>query len=284
MVQTYQMKKTSKDPRVLLVVLLVLCLVGSFGYSREGENGILHKVQDVVASLAMPLQYAGATVEHARADAADAISDATANDQTFTQLQAENAELRRQLADAEEYRQEAERLESLLGMSEKYSIKGTVACVVGRSMEAYDQAVTIDAGSNDGVDVGQSVMGPNGVVGQIIKVTANSATVRLLTDPQSGVAVLLQATRDEGVCVGSLEGLLYLEDVNTDANVQVGDVVVTSGLGGSYTRGLIVGRVVRIDQRQGESTRRIVVSPNEEAGPLQEVIVVTTLGSLGAAA
>ena len=75
-----------------------------------------------------------------------------------------------------------------------------------------------------------------------------------------------------------------MEDVSADANVQVGDVVVTSGLGGSYTRGLIVGSVVRIDQRQGESTRRIVVSPNEEAGPLQEVIVVSTIGSQAAAA
>ena len=84
--------------------------------------------------------------------------------------------------------------------------------------------------------------------------------------------------------MGSLEGLLYLEDISTDANVQVGDVVVTSGLGGSYTRGLIVGQVVRIDQRQGESTRRIVVSPNENAGPLQEVTVVSTVGSQGAAA
>ncbi len=284
MVQTYHMKKTSKDPRVLLVVLLVLCLGGSFLYAREGETGVLHKLQDAVASATLPLQRVGAHLDHARADVADALSDATASADTLTQLQEENAQLRQQLADMEEYRQEAERLEALLNMTDKYSIKGVVACVVGRNAEAYDQTVTIDAGSDDGVSVGQSVMGPNGVIGQIVKVSTHSATVRLLTDPQSGVAVLLQATREEGVCVGSLEGLLYLEDISIDANVQVGDVVVTSGLGGSYTRGLIVGRVVRIDQRQGESTRRIVVSPNEEAGPLQEVVVVSTLGSQGAAA
>ena len=284
MVQTYQMKKTSKDPRVLLVVLLVLSLGGSFLYAREGDEGVLHKIQNAIVSLASPLQYAGTNLDHARADAANAITDATANEQTLSQLQQENAALRQQLAETEEYRQEAERLEALLGMSEKYSISGVVACVVGRSTEAYDQTVVIDAGTNDGVDVGQSVMGPNGVVGQIVKVTPTSATVRLLTDPQSGVAVLLQATREEGVCVGSLDGFLYLEDISSAANVQVGDVVVTSGLGGSYTRGLIVGRVVRIDQRQGESTRRIVVSPNEEAGPLQEVIVVSNFDSQGAAA
>ena len=238
----------------------------------------------MVSALVQPLAKAGAQLALARDNASDALTDATASDATLSELQEENENLRRQLADAEEYKQEAERLEQLLNISEKYSVTGTVACVIGRTSEAYDQAVTLDVGSSDGVVVGQSVMGPNGVVGQIISVSESSSTVRLLTDPQSGVAVLLQATREEGVCVGSLEGLLYLEDVSADANVQVGDVVVTSGLGGSYTRGLIVGSVVRIDQRQGESTRRIVVSPNEEAGPLQEVIVVSTIGSQAAAA
>lgn len=284
MVQTYHMKKTSKDPRVLLVVMLVVCLGCAFGYSREDDQGVLHKVQDFACSLVQPLQQAGAHLELARAYAAESIEDATATSDKVTELQQENASLRQQLAEAEEYRQEAQRLEQLFDISEKYSITGTVACVIGRNAEAYDQAVTIDVGSSDGIAVGQSVMGPNGVIGQIIEVNDHSSTVRLLTDPQSGVAVLLQATRDEGVCVGSLEGLLYLEDVSSDASVQVGDVVVTSGLGGSYTRGLIVGQVVRIDQRQGESTRRIVVSPNENAGPLQEVMVVSTVGSQGAAA
>ena len=284
MLQTYQMKKTSKDPRVLLALMLAFCLGASFLYAREGDAGVLHGVQAAVCSLAQPLQRAGAHLEKARADAADALTDATASDATLTELKEENESLRKQLADAEEYRQEAQRLEALLEITDKYSITGTVACVIGRTSEAYDQAVTIDAGSEEGISVGQSVMGPNGVIGQIIDVSSHTATVRLLTDPQSGVAVLLQATREEGVCVGSLEGLLYLEDISSDADVQVGDVVVTSGLGGSYTRGLIVGQVVRIDQRQGESTRRIVVSPNENAGPLQEVTVVSAVGSQWAAA
>ena len=284
MLQTYKVKNSSKDPRVLLVVILVLCIAFAFLYVREGDAGVLHQAKNAICSVFSPLQQVGASVENVRDDVSDAVTDATASQDSITQLQEENASLKKQLADAEEYKQEAERLESLLGIKEKYDITGTVACVIGRTSEAYDQAVTIDAGSADGISVGQSVMGPNGVVGQIIETFENSSTVRLLTDPQSGVAVLLQATREEGVCVGSLEGLLYLEDISEDANVQVGDVVVTSGLGGSYTRGLIVGQVVRIDQRQGESTRSIVVSPNEDAGPLQEVIVVSSVASEGAAA
>ena len=284
MIQTYQIKSTSKDPRVLLAIFLVVCLGASFWYTREGDDGVLHRAQHMVASLVAPLQEAGSSLDFALSDARIAVEDALASESELSALREENAELRARLAEAEEYRQEAVRLESILGISDKYSIDGKAACVIGRSTEAYDQSVTIDVGSNDGVDVGQSVMGPSGVIGQIVSVGPRTSVVRLLTDPESGVAVLLQATREEGVVAGSLEGLLYLENVRAEANVQVGDVVVTSGLGGSYTRGLIVGVVVRIDQRQGESTRRIVVSPNENAGPLQEVMVVSALGSKGAAA
>lgn len=284
MLQTYHIKKSSKDPRVLLVVMLVLCVGISFVYIHEGQAGPLHAVKNALCSLTAPLTHASAQLESARAYASESLSDTLATSSKLSELQEENESLRAQLAEMEEYRQEAQRLESLLNISEKYSVEGITACVTGKTSEAYDQAVTLDAGSSDGVAVGQSVMGPNGVIGQIISTTEHSATVRLLSDPQSGVAVLLQATREEGVCVGSLEGLLYLENISEDANVQVGDVVVTSGLGGSYTRGLIVGRVVRIDQRQGESSRRIVVSPNEEAGPLQEVMIVSNVGSQGAAA
>ena len=284
MLQTYHIKKSSKDPRVLLVVMLVLCVGISFVYIHEGQAGPFHAVKNALCSLTAPLMHASAQLESARAYASESLSDTLATSSKLSELQEENESLRAQLAEMEEYRQEAQRLESLLNISEKYSVDGITACVTGKTSEAYDQAVTLDAGSSDGVAVGQSVMGPNGVIGQIISTTEHSATVRLLSDPQSGVAVLLQATREEGVCVGSLEGLLYLENISEDANVQVGDVVVTSGLGGSYTRGLIVGRVVRIDQRQGESSRRIVVSPNEEAGPLQEVMIVSNVGSQGAAA
>lgn len=284
MLQTYHIKKSSKDPRVLLVVMLALCVCISFVYIHEGQTGPLHAVKNALCSVTSPLTHASAQLESVRAYASESLNDTLATSSKLSELQEENESLRAQLAEAEEYRQEAERLESLLDISEKYSVEGVTACVIGKTSEAYDQAVTVDAGSSEGVAVGQSVMGPNGVIGQIISTTDHTATVRLLSDPQSGVAVLLQATREEGVCVGSLEGLLYLENISEDANVQVGDVVVTSGLGGSYTRGLIVGRVVRIDQRQGESTRRIVVSPNEEAGPLQEVMIVSNVGSQGAAA
>lgn len=284
MALNFQNNSSAPRPQVLLLVFLVASLALVTLYSREGEEGPVHAVQNAAKVIVQPFSFVGSAAGAGASDALESVGDLTADASTLSQLQEQNQELRELLAEAEEYRQEAQRLEALLGLSDTYDIDGVAARVIGRSTEAWSQTVTIDAGENDGVDAGQTVMGPSGVVGQVVSTTASTAEVRLLTDPQSGVAVLIQSNREEGIVRGSLDGLLYLENVDSDVAVTAGDVVVTSGLGGSYTRGLIVGTVVRVDERQGESSRRIVIAPNEDLGPLEDVLVVKGIGSEGAAA
>lgn len=264
---------------VALAVLLVLSLALTIVYGREGEDGVLHGVQSSVQTLAQPAAHLGAAVGTKTESLGESVDNLKADPETIKELKEQNAELREQLAQAEEYNQEAQRLEDLLGLVNAYHAQGVAACVVGRSVDAWDQTVTINVGSSSGVAAGMTVMGPSGVVGQISSVKENSSIVRLITDPQSGVAVLLQSNRKEGVVTGSLEGLLYLENVDSEAIVQIGDVVVTSGMGGSYARGLMVGIVVQVEQDGGVETRKIVVAPNENAGPLQEVFVVGATGA-----
>lgn len=98
-------------------------------------------------------------------------------------------------------------------------------------------------------------------MGQVIEVSPLTCRVRLISDPQSGVSVVLQSNRAEGVVRGSIAGLLYLEDLDTSTEVNVGDVVITSGLGGSYFRGVALGTVVNVINAAGTSDRTIVVEP-----------------------
>ena len=140
--------------------------------------------------------------------------------------------------------------------------------------DAWNQTVTLDVGSSSGVETGLTVLGPTGVVGQVISVDGGSCRVRLLTDPQSGAAAMVQSSRAEGIVRGSMDGLLYLENIGADVNVRVGDVVLTSGLGGSYTRGLIIGTVVRVEGSAGSDTRKIVVAPNDTVSLMEEALVV----------
>ncbi|CVH79697.1 Cell shape-determining protein MreC precursor [Coriobacteriaceae bacterium CHKCI002] len=274
MALNFQQRGSALVRRVLLAFFLVASFAMMTVYAREGDDGALHRAQAVVSGAVAPLKLVGATASSGAQTAGDALGDLAADADTLSELRAYNAELVEQYAQMEEYRQENERLRQLVDLKDTYGIEGVGARVIGNPAGAWDQTVTIDKGTDDGVSAGLTVMGTSGVVGQVVAADARTATVRLLTDPKSGAAAIVQSSRAQGVVRGSLEGLLYLEDLEADAEVSEGDVVVTSGLGGSYTRGLVIGTVVKVDAKQGDSSRRAVVSPNESASALEEVLVV----------
>jgi rod shape-determining protein MreC len=85
---------------------------------------------------------------------------------------------------------------------------------------------------------------------------------------------MVQSSRAEGIVRGSLSGLLYLENIEADVKLSVGDVVITSGLGGSYVKGLLIGTIVRVEGNSVDGTRTVVVSPNDSTSLLEEAIVV----------
>lgn len=265
--------------RVLLIGLIVASVVMMTVYGREGETGPLHTLQSAVSGAVSPLRIVGGSIESATSTVGDTVDNITADQSTLSGLREYNEQLVQQYSQMEEYKQEAQRLQKLLDLKDTYQIEGTGARVIGRSSEAWSQTVIINKGSDDGVSTGQTVMGTSGVVGQIASTSSHTATVRLLTDPQSGAAAMVQSSRAEGILRGSLVGLLYLEDLDADAEVNVGDVIVTSGLGGSYARGLIIGTVVKVDAQQGDTSRRAVVSPNDAISTLEDVLVVSSVGS-----
>ena len=275
MALNFQQGETVLPRRVLLIVLLAVSLVLTTVYAREGENGPLHTVQGVFGVVSSPLRNVGAHVGSAVESVSDAAADATADATTLSQLREQNQQLRKLLADADEYKTEVERLQGLLDIKSKTGVSGVTAQVVGKSLDAWNQSVTINKGSADGITTGMSVMGSSGVVGQVSRTDDRTSTVRLLTDPNSGAAVMIQSGRANGIVRGSLEGLLYLEDVPEDSIPVVGDVVITPGLGGSYVSGLIVGTVVSVEKTTANATGRIVVSMNDDVSQLEDVIVIT---------
>ena len=279
MALSFQQSNSGTVRRVVFAVCLAIAVALVVVYANEDEDDALHDAQNLTSELFSPLSYVGSGIGTGLLDAAEAIQDLFADSESITALQEANAELVDLLAQADEYRQEAQRLQALLDLRDAYDIEGVAANVIARSTSSWDQTITIDKGSADGVDTGLTVMGSSGVVGQIVAVTEHTATVRLITDPQSGAAAMIQSSRAEGILVGSLEGLLYLEDLDADADVEVGDIVITSGLGGSYVKGLVIGTVVKIESQQGDTSIVAVVSPNEDASTLEEVLVVFSVGS-----
>lgn len=271
------------DSTMLLVLLLVISLVLVVVYAREGEEGPLHTIQDSTSALSSPLSSIGAASSSLAASATASLEDLTADGQTMNQLQESNATLSQMVVELEEYRQEANRLESLIGLHDAYGFTSVAARVTGYSSDSYNRIITIDVGSASGVTEGLPVMGTTGVVGQVISVSTYSSQVRLLNDAQSGVAVMLQSSRSEGILSGSVEGVLYLEGVDEGVEVTEGEAVITSGLGGGYFRGLVIGTVSKVEQRQGDATRTIVITPNASFDNISEVLVVLGMSNNGAA-
>ena len=272
-------RESAISGNVLLIVLLVVSLVCVLVYNAEGDEGPLHRVQSAAGVLTSPIRTAGAGIQSAETAAQTTLEDLSADPNTLSELKQQNEELRQMVSELEEYRQEAERLQGIQKLSDTYGIEGMTCRIIGVSGDSWNRVLTIDKGTDDGISTGLPVMGSSGLIGQVKSVTSTTADVRLIQDASSGVAVLIQSSRAEGLLKGNIDGLLYLEDVDADVEVKVGDVIVTSGLGGGYFRGLIVGTVVRVEDSNGQAIRQIVVAPNDSVSGLEEVMVVTSVSA-----
>ncbi len=278
-----QQRPGIKVNRLVLIILLIVSLILCIQYSREEETGVLHRVQESVGSLYTPITSGGVSISESIDESVQESENSRATDEELSELEDEIAELQAQLALYEEYVAEAQRLQDLLDLVNMYDIQGTAARVIGRDSDSYSDVITASAGTNSGVEVGDTVIGSSSIIGQVISVSDETCEIRLITDQSSGVSVLLQSNREEGIVVGSLEGLLYLEDVDSSVSVQVGEVIISSGLGGSYIRGLLIGQVVQVTESVGDSSRQIVVSPNEDPSSVTEVFIVESMTSWGMA-
>ncbi len=270
---------TKKRFEIGPVLVLILTVLLSFAlmtvWSIEGDAGPVHTARNVVQTVISPLQRVGSIAAMPFQAIGNAFVNASASTEDLTTLEAENAELRAQLSEYEEYRLENERLTALLELSTSYNLEATGARVIALSTDSWNRTITIDKGSSDGIAIGMPVMGTSGLIGQTESVTATTATVRLITDEQGAVSVFLQNSRAEGVLTGSADGLLYVEYITTDTEVELGEAVVTSGLGGVYPSGITVGIISRISGEDSDLYRTIVVTPLASFDLNEEVIVLT---------
>ncbi|HAD03446.1 MAG: rod shape-determining protein MreC [Desulfuromonadales bacterium GWD2_61_12] len=193
-------------------------------------------------------------------------------------LAAENRRLRAELIGQEELRRENERLKGLLAFRDQAAVPTVAARVIGVDATNWFQTVTIDKGSSDGVSEGAVVVNDQGAVGRVVRNASRSSRVLLITDASSAVATLVERTRSRGICQGTGAGLI-LDYVALPEDVVVGDVIVTSGLGGIFPKGLPVGVVVSVVRGGFSMFQTIQVAPAVDFARLEEVLVLSGAGS-----
>lgn len=260
-----------------MIVLCVISLLLLTFYLREGDTGPLHAVRGGVMTVTSPVRMLGSAVAAPFGALGNIAQNATASSETLSELKKRNEELTAQVAELSEAQETAERLEKLVGLKSTYSLESTAARIIGSTGDAWTDSVIIDKGSASGFEVGMPVCSSGGVIGQIIEVSANTSTVRLITDDQSGVSAMIQGSRAQGVLQGQADGTLRLEYVVSDAEVATGDIVITSGIGGTFPKGLPLGTVASIDRAPNAVYYTIVVRAASSAESNEEVLVITSV-------
>jgi rod shape-determining protein MreC len=204
------------------------------------------------------------------------------NYNTLAGFKAENERLRARIQALEAEKQrllEAEatnlRLKQLLDFRNQLSGKPIVASIIANSANSWFQSCVLNKGSANGIRRGMAVVTPVGVVGKVVSVTPRTAKVLLLTDPNSGIDVLVQRTRARGIVSGSLENGTVLKYVKRSEDIQEGDRLITSGMDGVFPKGMLVGTVIKVRKQHLGLFQFVEVLPAVQSSRVEDVLVVS---------
>lgn len=192
-------------------------------------------------------------------------------------LRQEVQALKGQLGELREAAAAGARLAALLEFKTFVHPETVAAQVVGRDSTNWFRGLVLDKGERDGVRVEMGVITRAGAVGRVVKVTPSTSVVLLITDPNNAVTGLVQRTRDEGIIEGTPTKRARMKYLPLLSAVREGDLVVTSGLGGVFPKGLPIGTVTRIEKAEGELFQSAELLPSVDVSRLEEVLVVTSV-------
>lgn len=195
-------------------------------------------------------------------------------------LRAENQELRQVVFQLTEKAAENERLQAMLDFrNQAVAFQMKAAKVIGRDPGTFSYSVLINRGTQDGLAVNMPVVSTQGLVGHVMEAYYSSAKVRLLVDAGSSASAMVQ--RPQSRAVGIIEGSpvqlssLRMKNLTRDGDVIKGDKIMTSGLGGIYPKGLLVGEVTDVLDDDGGLMKHAMILPAVEFSRLEEVFVIT---------
>ena len=154
------------------------------------------------------------------------------------------------------------------------------ANVIGRDPSPFVSYIILDRGSDAGVARDMPVTTDRGLVGRVVEVTSSACKVQLIVDPTSAVNARLQKSRDEGVVVGQLAGGLQMQFISQQAEVQPGDLVVTSGLGGNFPAGVVLGSVSAVEKQDFEVLQSATLTTAVDFNRLEIVLIIVNFKPL----
>ena len=262
-----------RSSRTLVAAILLLIAAGVV---LLGLGGYLDPLQDLALRPLGSIQGWIAVRYSALRDLITAPTDLETLRLRNTELEAEVARLQQQVVSLEEEVASAEVLAALVNYARTQPENRYLAAdVIGRDVSPFIRSIWIGSGSDGGISRGMPVVTERGLVGRVVEVYATVSRVQLITDPEGAVNVKMQASRAEGVLAAQLNGDLWVDFIDQDAEIEEGEVVLTSGLGGNFPSEIPVGIVAAVRKRDFDLFQQAVVEPSTDFDQLEIVLVIT---------
>ena len=257
------------------VISVALALVSVFSNTSS-------PMTNLVNTIASPFRTAYTAVAEWFIDKQNYYRDNTAMEEEIAQLRREIAQMEAEVRQGREHSEENQRLKELLGLQEKrpdLTSDIVLADVTEHAVTNWAATLTISQGTADGLEVGDCVMDETGaIVGTISQVGLNWATIVTLVDTETSLGAQVFRTGDLGVAQGNFslmgENRLRLDYLPADCDLLGGDLGGTSGLGGFYPAGLVIGSVEELQMDDSGASAYAILAPAVDFSELQQVVVL----------
>ena len=257
---------------ITIIILIVVVIISNI------STGNLSFMENTVGTLFMPIQNGIVYLKNKIAGNEQEISDIDALKEENQALKDENSKLQEQVRELEILKSENNTLKEYVNLKDKYSEYTTVpAYVIQRSLSNYDKIIVINAGSDDGIEVNMPVISESGLVGHVISVTNSTAKIQTIIDTASNVSANISNVQDSVILKGTLNSsdIIRATYIPADSTILQGDEVVTSGLGGIYPKGILIGHVKTVVNTKNDADRYAEIEVSTDFSTLETVLVIT---------
>ncbi|NLU35520.1 MAG: rod shape-determining protein MreC [Clostridiales bacterium] len=263
---------------VLVIVLAVLLTAAIILTSGQREN--LTKIEGVVGDIISPVQGFMYRIATSVSDFFQSLAGRQQMLKEYELLKERVTQLEQQLLQMDEAIRENQRLKRLLDFKEEkehFVVEGVR--ITGKNPGNWFNTITIDKGSEDGIAVNMAVVNDQGLIGRVIDVGKNWATVRTIVDGQSSISAIVERTRDNGMVKGNNtltfeDGLCRMINLPLDSDVVAGDRVITSGLGEIFPKGIPIGEVIEVLDQERDMYKTAIIKPHVDFLRLEEALVI----------
>jgi rod shape-determining protein MreC len=259
--------------RFLLAALLLACLL--LLIHRASHRQDRHDSARALAlTLWLPFQKTVSWVISFPENTLNALRELRTLRQEVSRLQLENQSLELELSNHKSVEAELARLRNVLQLKSKLPRKAKIARIIAHDPSTWNQSFIVDIGARDGVQVDSPVISEQGIVGRVLEVTQDNARVLMLLDTDSSVAGIDERSRVTGIAIGMGRNQLKYGYVSAGEDVQKDDVIVSSGLGGIFPRGYVIGTVTDKEDSKDGLTAEIELAPAVDFAALDYVFIL----------